>query len=242
MARNYVAFARTHKWLYSVMMEHAQLDWSAMSPEELELMLRPLRCCIAWLREGAGEALLASGPQHRRGGFRLWLSMHGLCSMLNSGRIDEKHPVFPFADQDTFVEHFIADTRAGAVRRVGRLTGVSAAAGRRARAATRPPRCGPRPGDPRGGAAGPARSQPSSVEQRVEAAGVGVVGEAHAPVWPGGEDDAAALAVEHRLEAGGVAGEQEIELGVGPARAGLDDDAGAGEPRLGSDMALGTGR
>jgi AcrR family transcriptional regulator len=42
--------------------------------------------------------------------FRLWLSMHGLCSMLNSGRIDERHPAFPFADQDTFVAHFIADT------------------------------------------------------------------------------------------------------------------------------------
>ena len=24
--------------------------------------------------------------------------------------IDERHPAFPFADQDTFVNHFIADT------------------------------------------------------------------------------------------------------------------------------------
>ncbi|MBK6845894.1 MAG: helix-turn-helix transcriptional regulator [Gemmatimonadetes bacterium] len=82
VAQQYVAFARTHKWLYSVMMEHAQLDWAAMSADELELMLRPLRVFQDWL----------------------------LCSMLNSGRIDERHPAFPFADQDTFVNHFIADT------------------------------------------------------------------------------------------------------------------------------------
>jgi len=110
MARNYVAFARSHKWLYSVMMEHAQLDWSAMSPEELELMLRPLKTCIAWLREGEATQCWRPDLNIDAAGFRLWLSMHGLCSMLNSGRIDERHPVFPFADQDTFVEHFITDS------------------------------------------------------------------------------------------------------------------------------------
>lgn len=110
MARNYVAFARSHKWLYSVMMEHAQLDWSEMSPEELEMMLRPLRTCIAWLHEGQAMARWRPDLNIDAAGFRLWLSMHGLCSMLNSGRIDESHPVFPFADQDTFVEHFITDS------------------------------------------------------------------------------------------------------------------------------------
>ena len=110
MARNYVAFARSHKWLYSVMMEHAQLDWSAMSRDELEMMLRPLKTCIAWLHEGQVTSCWRPDLNIDAAGFRLWLSMHGLCSMLNSGRIDERHPVFPFADEDTFVEHFIADS------------------------------------------------------------------------------------------------------------------------------------
>jgi AcrR family transcriptional regulator len=79
--------------------------------EELELMLRPLQGV-----PGRGCARAPSQGCWRRGlhvesaAFRLWLSMHGLCSMLNSGRIDERHPAFPFADQDTFVDHFIADT------------------------------------------------------------------------------------------------------------------------------------
>jgi AcrR family transcriptional regulator len=109
-ARHYVGFARTHKWLYSVMMEHAQLDWAAMSAEELELMLRPLKVFQDWLREGAERGCWRRGLHVESAAFRLWLSMHGLCSMLNSGRIDERHPAFPFADQDTFITHFIADT------------------------------------------------------------------------------------------------------------------------------------
>ena len=110
MAENYVAFARSHKWLYSVMMEQAQLDWSTMAPEELEMMLRPLKTCQQWLRDGAETGCWRRDLNIEAAAFRLWLSMHGLCSMLNSGRIDERHPIFPFADQDTFVSHFIADS------------------------------------------------------------------------------------------------------------------------------------
>ena len=110
MAQNYVAFALSHRWLYSVMMEHAQLDWSAMAADELELMLRPLKTCQQWLREGAEVGRWRRDLHVEAAAFRLWLSMHGLCSMLNSGRIDERHPIFPFADQDTFVSHYIADT------------------------------------------------------------------------------------------------------------------------------------
>jgi hypothetical protein len=61
-------------------------------------------------RLGAEKGCWRRGLHVESAAFRLWLSMHGLCSMLNSGRIDEKHPAFPFADQDTFVTHFIADT------------------------------------------------------------------------------------------------------------------------------------
>lgn len=110
MATNYVAFARSHKWLYSVMMEHAQLDWSAMPTDELELMLRPLKTCQQWLRDGVETGCWREDLNLDAAAFRLWLSMHGLCSMLNSGRIDERHPVFPFTDQDSFVEHFVADS------------------------------------------------------------------------------------------------------------------------------------
>ena len=85
-------------------------DVYGITPEEVALMLRPLRVFQEWLREGAEQGCWRRGLHVESAAFRLWLSMHGLCSMLNSGRIDEKHPAFPFADQETFVAHFIADT------------------------------------------------------------------------------------------------------------------------------------
>lgn len=110
MAHNYVAFARAHRWLYAVMMEQAQIDWAAMGSEELEQTLRPLKTCQQWLHEGAAKGCWRADLNLEAAAFRLWLSMHGLCSMINSGRIDERHPFFPFVDQDTFVNHFIDDT------------------------------------------------------------------------------------------------------------------------------------
>jgi hypothetical protein len=37
----------------------------------------------------------------------MWASMHGLCSLMINGRIDERHPMFPVADRDAFVESFV---------------------------------------------------------------------------------------------------------------------------------------
>lgn len=106
--RNYVQFARKHKWLYSVMMAHESLDWTQMPAEEIELLLRPLKTFQAWLREGAEKGCWREGIDVETASFRIWVSMHGLCSMLNSGRIDENHPAFPAKDQQTFADQFIA--------------------------------------------------------------------------------------------------------------------------------------
>ncbi len=110
MAHNYVAFARNHRRLYMLMMENAPLEWSSMTPEQLELMLRPLKTCQQWLREGAELGCWRRDIHVEAAAFRLWLSIHGLCSMLHSGRVDERHPIFPVSDQATFVDLFIRDT------------------------------------------------------------------------------------------------------------------------------------
>ena len=39
-------------------------------------------------------------------GFHLWAAMHGMCSLLINGRLDERHPAWPIADQAAFVENF----------------------------------------------------------------------------------------------------------------------------------------
>lgn len=105
--RNYVQFARSHKWLYSVMMGNEQLDWSQHNAEEVELLLRPLKTFQAWLQEGAERGCWRPGVDVPLASFRIWMSLHGLCTMLLSGRINESHPAFPCKDEQTFVDAFI---------------------------------------------------------------------------------------------------------------------------------------
>jgi AcrR family transcriptional regulator len=105
--RNYVEFARTHKWLYSVMMGSEPLDWSQHNAEEVELLLRPLHTIQSWLREGAERGCWRPGVDIQMASFKIWMSMHGLCTMLLSGRINESHPAFPCKDEATFVEQYV---------------------------------------------------------------------------------------------------------------------------------------
>jgi hypothetical protein len=37
----------------------------------------------------------------------LWASMHGLASLLISGRLSEAHPAYPIPDRDQFVRGFV---------------------------------------------------------------------------------------------------------------------------------------
>lgn len=106
--RNYVQFARSHKWLYSVMMGNEQLDWSQHNAEEVELLLRPLKTYQAWLQEGAERGCWRPGVDVNLASFRIWMSVHGLCTMLLSGRINEQHPAFPSSDEQGFIDAFNA--------------------------------------------------------------------------------------------------------------------------------------
>lgn len=107
-SRNYVQFAQSHKWLYSVMMGNEQLDWSQHNAEESELLLRPLKTFQAWLQEGAERGCWRADVDVPMASFRIWMSLHGLCTTLLTGRINESHPAFPCKDEQTFVEQFIA--------------------------------------------------------------------------------------------------------------------------------------
>ena len=107
MAERYVAFARAQPWLYTVLMQAEQLDWSTMSADEIQQTLRPLSTLRAWLREGAERGCWRPGLDPDLASFRLWATLHGLCSMMIGGRLDEHHPAFPVANQSAFVKDFI---------------------------------------------------------------------------------------------------------------------------------------
>ncbi len=104
----YVTFARSHSWLYSVLMEHEQIDFSKMSQEEMAGFLAPMISVRDWLAEGQERGLIAASIEPLTSAMRIVTTMHGLCSLMNSGRVDENHPTAPIRDLPAFIDDFIA--------------------------------------------------------------------------------------------------------------------------------------
>ncbi len=107
MSHRYIVFARTHPWLYSVLTETRGVEWSDLSKEEVERIVRPLTTFRSWIKEGVEKKIWREGVDPDMESIRLWAALHGLCSMMNSGRIDENHPAFPIVDQQDFIVRFV---------------------------------------------------------------------------------------------------------------------------------------
>ncbi|MFV8756203.1 TetR/AcrR family transcriptional regulator [Nannocystaceae bacterium ST9] len=112
----YVDFARANKWLYSVLMEHDELEWSELSEDDIRRTLRPLKAVQESMAIGAERGAWREGVDPQVVAFQLWASVHGLCSLLNNGRFDEKHPVFPIPDATSLIDVF-ADGMVRALKR-----------------------------------------------------------------------------------------------------------------------------
>lgn len=106
-AVGYIRFARTHPWLYTVLMECEQIDYETLNADERGHFLRPLETVRRWLREGRERGAIAAEIDPDMTSLRVVATLHGLCSMLNSGRVDEHHPAFPIHDHDDFIREFI---------------------------------------------------------------------------------------------------------------------------------------
>ncbi|MCB9567747.1 MAG: TetR/AcrR family transcriptional regulator [Myxococcales bacterium] len=103
----YIAFARVHPWIYAVLMEHEQINYADMGADEIASFLRPLTAVRTWLREGRERGLIRDDLDPDMSSLRIIATLHGLASMLNSGRFDEEHPAVPIRNQEAFVRDFI---------------------------------------------------------------------------------------------------------------------------------------
>jgi AcrR family transcriptional regulator len=106
-ARRYMAFAREQPWLYMVLMEHEEVQWSTLDADEKAVMVGPLMIVRETLAEGRNLARWRDEFDVEKASLHMWAAMHGLCSLMINGRIDERHPMFPVADRDAFVESFV---------------------------------------------------------------------------------------------------------------------------------------
>lgn len=104
--RRYIEFARANKWLYSILMEHDQLEWSELTEDEIRRSLRPLRAVQESMAMGQQQGVWRDDITIELASFQLWASVHGLCSLLNNGRFDEKHPAFPIPDESSLIEAY----------------------------------------------------------------------------------------------------------------------------------------
>lgn len=106
ITRRYIQFARGNPWLYSVLMEHDQLEWDRMSQDDIKFILRPLGLLKETMAAGREAGVWRDDISIELASFRVWASVHGLCSLLNNGRFSEKHPAFPIPDEKTLIDAF----------------------------------------------------------------------------------------------------------------------------------------
>jgi AcrR family transcriptional regulator len=107
ITRRYIDFARENKWLYSVLMEHDQLEWAELTPEEIARSLRPLNAVREAMAHGRQLGAWRDDLNDELAAFQLWASVHGLCSLLNNGRFNEQHPAFPISNETSLIDVFV---------------------------------------------------------------------------------------------------------------------------------------
>jgi AcrR family transcriptional regulator len=103
----YIDFARRNPWLYTVLMEHDQLDWDELGEEDVKRTLRALEAVRESMRRGAEAGAWREGVDLELASFQMWAAVHGLCSLMIAGRIDEKHPAFPVSSEKSLIESFV---------------------------------------------------------------------------------------------------------------------------------------
>ncbi|RMG94989.1 MAG: TetR/AcrR family transcriptional regulator [Deltaproteobacteria bacterium] len=107
MARAYVRFARDNPWLYTVLADEDAPEWKSLLEAEARAFLEPLEVVREALREGVRRGSFRADLDPTTAAYELWAVVHGIASLLRTGRISEKHPSLPIADTDQFVDGYL---------------------------------------------------------------------------------------------------------------------------------------
>lgn len=118
MIVRYVEFARSEPWLYTVLMEHEEVEWDRVKEEDVNWALRPLFELRKILEAGQKAGHISEKLDVVTSSLQMWAAVHGLSSLLINGRISEKHPMFPAPDESALILTF-AKTLASTVLKPG---------------------------------------------------------------------------------------------------------------------------
>jgi AcrR family transcriptional regulator len=103
----YIEFARQNPWLYSVLTDEEELDWSKLDEQEREIMLMPQRRVADCFAEALERGQFHAGTDPRTAPLALLAAVHGAATMMIKRRISERHPVFPIRSEQLFLRDFI---------------------------------------------------------------------------------------------------------------------------------------
>ena len=107
LAKTYIDFALNNPWLYKVLFVEEQVDWTTLDDGERGVMMSPLNRAKEAFQAGVQADKFRSDLDTDSSALLLWASVHGLATLLISGRISEEHPAFPVPSRDAFVGAFI---------------------------------------------------------------------------------------------------------------------------------------
>lgn len=103
----YVNFARSNPWLYSLLFEGEELDFSSLSEQEREAIFFSQTEIRKAFALGKEQGRLRPDLDEKTAPFLMWAANHGLAMLMITGRISEQHPGFPVESEDSFIAAFV---------------------------------------------------------------------------------------------------------------------------------------
>ena len=108
----WIEFARENPWLYSVLTDDEELDWSKLSDQEREVLLMPQRRVAQCFSDAIECGRFRRDLDAATAPLALLAAVHGAATLMIKRRISETHPVFPIRNE----QHFLSDFIGGVLR------------------------------------------------------------------------------------------------------------------------------
>lgn len=106
VSRTYIQFARDNPWLYGVLFTGDGIDYSALSPEERELVFFSHEKVVQRFRDAQANGVIRDGLDIETAPLLIWAANHGLATLLINGRLGSQAGALP-VDENALVENFV---------------------------------------------------------------------------------------------------------------------------------------
>lgn len=103
----YINFARSNAWLYTLLFEGDEVNYSTLSDQEREAISFSQTAIKRSFQRGKEQNRLRGDIDEDTAPFLMWAANHGLATLMITGRISEKHPGFPVRSEDEFIRAFV---------------------------------------------------------------------------------------------------------------------------------------